>query len=179
MPVPINHFILIWHAWVIIYIYIYIISIFFFYFSASLSGQILVRSVLFGAFAVTLVLSCSANENFNITHTATRTHSQELRLHWHTLTDTHVEHHTCAWLTHISANKHKRGWGFISKYFTCHLLSRAVSNMDTNGWGQQWSRAVVLILPSGVHATTRTTHLGAISHLYISLLFNLASVFIG
>lgn len=96
-----------------------------------------------------------------------------------TLTDTHVERHTRARLNHIFANKHKRGWGFISKYSTCHLLSQAVSNMDPNGRGQQWSRAAVMILPSAVHATTGTTHPGAISQLYISVIFNLVPVFIG
>lgn len=86
------------------------------------------------------------------THTATRTYSQELRLHWHTLTDTHVEQHTRA---HICANKPKRGWGFISKYCTCHLPSRAVSNMDGGssvaaqlwlfsllGFVQQWEHLI-------------------------------------
>lgn len=175
MPVPINHFISIWNSWAIKKKKDFL---FFFHFSASLIGQTLVCSVLLGAFAVTLLLSCSANENFNITHTQPHGHTVKSCDYTYTLTDTHVEHHSRARLTHISANKHKCGWGFISKYCTCHLLSWAVSNMDANGWGQQWSRAVVIILLSGVHATTRTAHLAAISHLCISVLFNLVSVFI-
>lgn len=96
--------------------------------SGCVSGQILLWPVLFGAFTVTLVLSCSANENFNITHTRAHGHTVKSCDCTHTLW-----HHTCARFTHISANKPNQGWGFMRKRCTCHLLPWAVSSMDTNG----------------------------------------------
>lgn len=94
MSASLNHFISIWHAWVIKKEK----DSLFFHFFASPSGQLLVWSVLFCAFAVTLVLSCSANENFNITHTHSHTDTQSRAA----ISLTHSDRHT-RWTPHACA----------------------------------------------------------------------------